>query len=270
MPFVRLALVRYQPNAIDGAKVSQIVQTHFAQLLPRRRAVFSRNGAKLDISLHGYVPAKGLLDFARDSEYVGISFVPGIGQTPEAGRNKVEIVLQRRDPQIDSDLAWRDVSILASGLAGEASRQGLGLPPFTTAGGTRAKGGLLQDIDIGGIDLGPFDPNVHLPDLGQLLDPAFWTGSVSLPAAGAAPIRIAVREYERFYTDEAVTEARAGARRQRRIVEERMVYCVFYVFCSLEQAVASISINQPGFTMAATCMTVRDGKLRSWSRKYSV
>lgn len=143
-------------------------------------------------------------------------------------------------------------------------------PPFTTAGGTRAKGGLLQDIDIGGIDLGPFDPNVHLPDLGQLLDPAFWTGSVSLPAAGAAPIRIAVREYERFYTDEAVTEARAGARRQRRIVEERMVYCVFYVFCSLEQAVASISINQPGFTMAATCMTVRDGKLRSWSRKYSV
>lgn len=277
MPFVRLALVRYQPNAIDSAKVSQVVQSQFAQLLPRRRAAFNRNGARLDISLHGYVPAKGPMEFLRDSEYLDISFKPGFGQTPEAGRNKVEVVLQRRDAQIDSDLAWNDVSILASGMAGEpaqrapvapagpvgavASLGSLGsvgavaslgsatTPAIGTAtlntnkitlpalgAGTKTTnlpGAVFQHIDpgrigAGGIDLGRLDPGSHLPNLGQLLDPSFWSATVSLPSTDNAPLRIAVREYERFYTDATVSETRGGGTHQRRIVEERMIYCVFY------------------------------------------
>jgi len=284
MPFVRLALVRYQPNAIDSAKVSQVVQSQFAQLLPRRRAVFTRNGSRLDISLHGYIPAKGPMEYLRDSEYTDISFIPGFGQTPEAGRNKVEVVLQQRDASIDSDLAWNDVSVLASGLAGEPNEDRPPLHPdvlpppslFTAAraasadiqarqvisgaGGSRpaasaatgqgprlagpaaiamgapgisAPGAILQNIslgslDLGNIDLGRLDPGSHLPDIGQLLDPSFWSATVSLPPMSSVPTRIAVREYERFYTDETVSETRAGARHQRRIVEERLVYCVFY------------------------------------------
>jgi hypothetical protein len=67
-----------------------------------------------------------------------------------------------------------------------------------------------------------------LPDIGQLLDPSFWTATVSLPPKSSVPTRIAVREYERFYTDETVSETRAGARHQRRVVEERLVYSVLY------------------------------------------
>jgi len=37
-----------------------------------------------------------------------------------------------------------------------------------------------------------------------------------------------VREYERYYTDSTVPEQRAGAVRQRRVVEERLVYSAVF------------------------------------------
>jgi hypothetical protein len=38
-PFVRLALVRYQPHALDDARISRVVLAGFAQLTPDRSAV---------------------------------------------------------------------------------------------------------------------------------------------------------------------------------------------------------------------------------------
>ena len=49
-----------------------------------------------------------------------------------------------------------------------------------------------------------------------------------MPDRGGKPARIAVREYERYYTDGSVPEQRAGALRRRRIVEERLVYTAFF------------------------------------------
>ena len=43
-PFVRLGLVRYQPNSMDGRLISKVVKTDFAQLPPNRQAIFSRVG----------------------------------------------------------------------------------------------------------------------------------------------------------------------------------------------------------------------------------
>jgi hypothetical protein len=51
---------------------------------------------------------------------------------------------------------------------------------------------------------------------------------VTLPNVGDKPARLAVREYERYYTDRTVPEFRAGAVRQRRVVEERLVYTAFF------------------------------------------
>ena len=59
MPFVRLALARYQPNALPDAKLSAIVLADFAQVLPRRRAVIRRDGAQVSARLHGPVPTRG-------------------------------------------------------------------------------------------------------------------------------------------------------------------------------------------------------------------
>ncbi len=46
MPFVRLALVRYQPNALAAAQLSTVVLADFAQLLPRRRAGAAAHGGE--------------------------------------------------------------------------------------------------------------------------------------------------------------------------------------------------------------------------------
>ncbi|MDL2339548.1 MAG: hypothetical protein QFE16_17075, partial [Pseudomonadota bacterium] len=117
MPFVRLALVRYQPNALAEAKVSKVVLAEFAQVLPRRRAVLQRQAAALTLKLHGPVPDRGPMrqfnsNGTPESPYADISFQPGLGQNFETGRNRIELVLQTRDPAIDSDLAWSDHAVV--------------------------------------------------------------------------------------------------------------------------------------------------------------
>ena len=123
MPFVRLAFVRYQPNALAGAKISKVVLGDFAQVLPRRRSTFKRTGAQLTFALHGTVPDHGPMQFPADSPFQDISPIPLPGTTGETGRNKIELVLQTRDPALDTDLAWSDVQVLASSLL-DACRHG--------------------------------------------------------------------------------------------------------------------------------------------------
>ena len=90
----------------------------------------------------------------------------------------------------------------------------------------------LADLSrLGNVVVGPvvrFPPVLEGPLLGELLDPVIWSASVTLPDRGGKPARIAVREYERYYTDNAVPERRAGATQQRRVVEERLVYSAFF------------------------------------------
>lgn len=59
-PFVRLALVRYQPNAIAEAKLSRVVLTDFVQLTPDRSALVSADPyhpKELHLSVTGTAPA---------------------------------------------------------------------------------------------------------------------------------------------------------------------------------------------------------------------
>ncbi|UHL62676.1 hypothetical protein LSG25_11330 [Paralcaligenes sp. KSB-10] len=252
MPFVRLALVRYQPNAIDSAKTSRVVLADFAQVLPRRRASFQRNGAELTFTLRGSTPGHGPMKFPIDSEYQDISLVPRPGQATETGRNKVELVLQTRDPALDSDLAWTDTALLASSLAesfgGEAPQGGIaqpGKPIFQLPISTRPVSSSVRDslgraVDIrtlsatrpaGNISAGEITsrpPILDIPGLGDLLDPTIWTTKATLPGVNGRPARVAVREYERYYTDRSVPQVAAGATRRRRVVEERLVYTAFF------------------------------------------
>ena len=52
-PFIRLALVRYQPNSLSGVEVSRVVQADFAQLAPDRSATLTfptTTSVKLSVS----------------------------------------------------------------------------------------------------------------------------------------------------------------------------------------------------------------------------
>jgi hypothetical protein len=97
MPFVRLALVRYQPNAMQEVKISKVVQTDFIQILPYRRATVRTDNYKITAALHGIHPSQG----------------PAANSAAN-GRNRVELVLQARTQEFDSDLAWNDENVLAN------------------------------------------------------------------------------------------------------------------------------------------------------------
>ena len=144
MPFVRLALVRYQPHAISGMKVSRVTLAEFAQLLPRRAAVLTRRAASVTVKLRGPVPEHGPMKFGNDGEYLDISFVPQPGTVLESGRNKVELVLQTRDAAIDSDLAWNDVATLASTLAMPPGASVHSVPGGPIMRGGREEPGLFE------------------------------------------------------------------------------------------------------------------------------
>jgi len=93
MPFVRLALVRYQPNALLDAKVSRVVLADFAQLTPDRSAMVTcdpHHPRRLNVVVSGVAPTG-----------------PSVGH----GRpTQITVRVQERDPQLPGDLGWRDAS----------------------------------------------------------------------------------------------------------------------------------------------------------------
>jgi len=242
MPFVRLALLRYQPHSLPGIKVSRVAMAEFSQVLPRRRAVVKRNGQSVQVSVHGPVPDRGPMEYHNDSAHLNISFQPPPGSLLESGRNKVYVVLQKRDPNIDSDLAWSDVATLNSGLA---------LPPgatVETAGGAGPIGPLFDQparsaptsVTRAGTlgELQAFETEVlvparpKLPDISTgpvvTIDPAVWQATVTLPALSTQPARLVLREFERYYTDRTVPDKRGNQTFRKRVVEERLVYSEFF------------------------------------------
>jgi len=79
--------------------------------------------------------------------------------------------------------------------------------------------GASVDIAIGG---------TTAPAIVDLIDPPLWKTTVTLPGTGDKPARVAVREYERYYTDRTVPERKGSRTHRRRVVEERLVYTAFF------------------------------------------
>lgn len=240
MPFVRLALVRYQPNAIDGAKISRVVLSDFAQVLPRRRATISVQNGRVSAALRGPNPAYGPMTASNDGDYQGLS-TPQNAQ--EKGRNRVELVLQTCDPAIGSDLGWEDSVILANHVVGAVppTVPGIGNLVAETAVLTTAKGKTattkaasaagtkhVETRAGGSVTLGPAVDLGRLPDIVQLppilIDTPFWEASATLATAGTRSRRLMLREFERFYSDEVMTERQGGRTRYRHVIEERLVF----------------------------------------------
>ena len=96
-PFVRLALVRYQPNAIAEAKLSRVVLTDFVQLTPDRSVLVSADPYRpreLRLTLTGSAPTGPAPE--------------GPGAMPK-GPTDVRIRVQHRASTDLGDFAWRDV-----------------------------------------------------------------------------------------------------------------------------------------------------------------
>lgn len=88
-PFVRLALARYQVNAIPGAHLSPVALADFAQLMPDRLASMVVNPAN---------PTKAT---------VSVSGV--IGAVPPARSSAVEVQVEQFNPALPGELGWGPV-----------------------------------------------------------------------------------------------------------------------------------------------------------------
>jgi hypothetical protein len=98
-PFVRLALVRYQPHALPDAKVSRVALADFAQLTPDRSALVTadpHHSRTLRVVVSGVAPTGPLPVEPR---------LP----SPVKHPTQIRVRVQERDPALNSDIAWRDV-----------------------------------------------------------------------------------------------------------------------------------------------------------------
>ncbi len=188
--------------------------------------------------------------FPGDSPFQDGSPIPPPGTTGETGRNKIQLVLQTRDPALDSDLAWSDVQVLASSLLAPAGiTSGPVLPggvitPIVQPGvaakpaaGKPAAKDLTERIDLAAINIGTVTAT-GTPTTGitttvgggviTLIDPTIWQTAITLPAVSGKPARLVVREFERYYTDRWINQGQIDMLHMRRVVEERLVYTSFF------------------------------------------
>ena len=109
-PFVRLAVARYQPDSIPGCHLSAPVQCDFVQLTPERTTSVSRTDVR-----HVRVVVSGPIGVREPPPGSGPSLVelaPSIDDYNAWIRMHRVVVarLQRRDPQIPTDLGWETVA----------------------------------------------------------------------------------------------------------------------------------------------------------------
>lgn len=100
-PFVRLAVARYQPSSVDGCHLSAPVRCDYVQLPPERALSVSRtDDSHVRVVLSGVV---GL----RDTPASGGHATPA----DLVGANRFVVArLQKRDPEINTDLGWQTVT----------------------------------------------------------------------------------------------------------------------------------------------------------------
>ncbi len=102
-PFVRLALVRYQPRALADAKISRVVLADFAQLTPDRSAMVTsdpHHPRTIRVVVSGIAPRGPKPTVQAEPPPKDLSATP----------TQIRVRVQQRDPAIESDLAWNDVA----------------------------------------------------------------------------------------------------------------------------------------------------------------
>ncbi|MGH8158950.1 MAG: hypothetical protein ACREPQ_12585 [Rhodanobacter sp.] len=107
MPFVRLALARYQPHALPDAKISRVVLADFAQLTPTRAALVTtdpHHARTVRVVVSGMAPR------GPDAVTHGIRHHKPATSRP----TRIQVRLQERNPAIASDLGWQDAAASAA------------------------------------------------------------------------------------------------------------------------------------------------------------
>ncbi|QPC83370.1 LamG domain-containing protein [Phototrophicus methaneseepsis] len=119
MPFVRLALVRFQPWSVEGMHLSPIVLADFAQIAPDRSAILTWDPYEADmlnLVVSGYT-------YRQSAAYNHVGFDGNQPITvPINDGTEIVVQVQERDPDLDDELAWSNISTAINVLQTNASQ----------------------------------------------------------------------------------------------------------------------------------------------------
>jgi hypothetical protein len=240
-PFLRLALVRVQPHAVGGCELSEVAHTQYAQLLPTRELhLHPRGREQWTLDVYGIAPTFGsasgrgeLMGRLNVPSWLADAFGPVLGY--DAGRNRIEMVVQEQTSGLDTDLDWTDVAgitpLTGDVEPGQTTPVGPGrfaheVRPIMDAAGAELRSDALMATRIREDILAAGLQNLHL-----LRDDLLFSGSMTVHAAPeGARRRLMVREYERHFGDFTVTDSTALGQVTRPAVTERLIFArEFYV-----------------------------------------
>jgi hypothetical protein len=126
-PFVRLSVARYQPDSIDGCHLSAPVLCDYVQLTPERTASVSRTDTRhVRVVVSGPV---GVRNPPADPQVeVGTFPLSPVELAKWVRMNRLMVArLQRRDPDIPTDLGWETVDVVELDVRGTGRNAATGV-----------------------------------------------------------------------------------------------------------------------------------------------
>lgn len=208
-PFIRLALARYQPEALPSAHLSNVVLADFMPLIPDRwlNVTHTSNPRVRNVRVFGntYFDSSSHRE-AKDApskSVINPGGIPIVVRPPDvAASSVVEVWVEYFDPALGEDFGWKRETgaFITNRLAAEPPDD----PRLTTAASIRRASTRANELLIHREFEALVDENLVTQ---VFATPTLWKGSVRLPNipinGTARRFRLAIAEYEEYIVDDA-------------------------------------------------------------------
>lgn len=209
-PFIRLALARYQPEALQSAHLSNVVLADFMPLVPDRwlNVTHTNDPRTRQVRVFGHTYSDSSSHTEAEAA-PSASFItpegPVLVQPPDvAASSVVEVWVERFEPTLGEDFGWqRETQAIVQNSAS--------LPPPRHLGTTKVlvTEQLKRRDRVRAIELlqhREFEALIEESLIDHVFfSPTLWEGTVTLPALTGADTRyrLAIAEYEEYLVDDA-------------------------------------------------------------------
>lgn len=222
-PFIRLALARYQPVALDSAHLSNVVLADFMPLVPDRwlNVTQTSDPRTRQVNVFGHTfEDSSSHEEAQNAPAESLRLLDGtildLHAPNVAQSSVVEVWVERLDPALGEDFGWKRETdaIIRRGFAVQLIPRKLSpITRTTTAKKSVRASDLLRHRE--------FEALVDEGLIGHVfLTPTLWDGTVTLSPTRdpAARFRLAIAEYEEYLVDDDIPYDRIPTKKDRRLV----------------------------------------------------
>ena len=209
-PFIRLALARFQPEALESSHLSNVVLADFMPLIPDRwlNVTQTNDPRTRQVRVFGHTYSDS--SSHTEAEHApSASFItpngPVLVQPPDvAASSVIEVWVERFEPALGEDFGWQRET--QATIQDSAS---LSLPRHLETAGILPTARLPQRARVRAAELLKGREFEALIDENLIeyvfFNPILWEGTVTLPVPSVAGMRyrLAIAEYEEYLVDDA-------------------------------------------------------------------